>query len=56
MGDTVEVPAPIDDVGIEIMESGPPQYMLQVVSGLSNTCVFFNCYTIERDGLSPCLL
>ena len=46
----VEVPAPIDDVEINIAESFPPQYFVAVKSGLSNACYEFDGYEVSRDG------
>ena len=46
----VEVPAPIDSVDINIAESFPPQYFVQVKSGLPNACYEFNGYDVSRDG------
>ena len=46
----VQVPAPIVSVEILIAESFPPQYFLEVVSGLPNSCAKFAGYRIERMG------
>ena len=46
--DTV-VPAPIDGVEIVVAESFPPQYFLNVKSGLPNGCARFDGYTVNRD-------
>ena len=46
----VEVPAPIDDVEINIAESFPPQYFVHVKSGLPNACYEFDKYEVSRDG------
>ncbi len=46
----VAVPAPIDRVGIEVMESYPLQYNLVIVSGLPNSCVSLGGYSLTRDG------
>ncbi len=46
----VEVLAPIDSVRVEVAESYPPQYFLNVESGLPNGCVVFNDYEVTRDG------
>jgi len=46
----VEVPAPIQEVVINIAESFPPQYFVAVKSGLPNACYEFNGYSISRDG------
>ena len=45
-----EVPAPIDRVAINIAESFPPQYFVQIQSGLPNGCVKFDRYDVDRDG------
>ena len=42
--DLVQVPAPIESVKLNIMESFPLQYSLIVVSGLPNTCVSYGGY------------
>jgi hypothetical protein len=47
---TVAVPAPIDRVGVQVMESYPPQYNLVVASGLPNSCVSFGGYSLSREG------
>ena len=46
----IQVPAPIESVDLIIMESFPPQYSLEVVSGLPNSCVSYGGYTMTRDG------
>ena len=46
----VEVPAPIESVQVLIAESFPPQYFLEVVSGLPNGCVEFDRYDMSRSG------
>ncbi len=46
----VEVPAPIDGVAIDIAESFPPQYFVQILSGLTNGCTRFDRYEVDRDG------
>ena len=46
----VEVLAPIESVELLIAESFPPQYFLEVVSGLPNSCAEFNGYDVARDG------
>lgn len=46
----VEVAAPIDSVEILIRESSPPQYSLQIVSGLPSGCAAFERIDVERDG------
>ena len=42
----VNVRAPIENIEIQIAESWPPQYFLNVVSGLPNSCVKFDSYSI----------
>ncbi len=49
-GDRVVVLAPIDEVRITIAESYPPQYFVQVLSGLPNGCARFDDYDLVRDG------
>ena len=44
------VAAPIESAGITVAESFPPQYMLWVVSGLSNGATTFGEYEVKRDG------
>ena len=44
----VQVLAPIDSLEVLVMESFPPQYALTVVSGLTNGCVTFGGYRLER--------
>ena len=46
----VEVLAPIESVEVLIMESFPPQYSVDVVSGLPNGCTPFCGYRLERNG------
>ena len=46
----VEVPAPIESVNVQILESFPPQVVLSVVSGLPNGCVSFAGYNVTREG------
>ncbi len=46
----VVVPAPIDEVTINVAESFPPQYIVHIVSGLPNGCARFNELTTTRDG------
>ncbi|MCH7746033.1 MAG: PKD domain-containing protein [Chloroflexi bacterium] len=48
--DTIEVPAPIESVVIDIAESFPPQYSALITSGLPNGCVRFDAYDVKRDG------
>ena len=45
----VEVLAPIDDVELRIAESFPPQYFVGIKSGLSNSCVRFGRYEVQRE-------
>ena len=44
------VPAPIEDVTVNIMESFPVQYSLNVTYGLPNGCAEFSGATVARDG------
>ena len=44
------VEAPIESAGVSIAESFPPQYFLQVVSGLSNGATTFGNFAVKRDG------
>jgi len=46
----VEELAPIESVDIAIAESFPPQYFVQVVSGLPSGCASFARSEVERDG------
>ena len=43
----VEVEAPIEDVTLNIVESDPPQYFLEIVSGLPTTC-----HILERNDVN----
>lgn len=45
-----EVEAPIEGVELVIAESNPPQYLLNIVSGLPSGCAKFNDYEVVRDG------
>ena len=45
-----EAVAPIEEVELVIAESNPPQYMLNIVSGLPSGCAKFNEYGVVRDG------
>jgi len=45
-----EAVAPIEDVELVIAESNPPQYMLNIVSGLPSGCAKFDEYDVVRDG------
>ncbi|MEZ4554729.1 MAG: hypothetical protein R3B59_12660 [Dehalococcoidia bacterium] len=52
-GDTETVTgelAPIESVDIRIAESFPPQYFLDVVSGLPSGCASFDHYEVTRSG------
>jgi hypothetical protein len=42
------VRAPIDSVDLRIAESFPPQYFLDVISGLPSGCATFDTYEVER--------
>lgn len=42
--------APIDSVEVRIAESFPPQYFLDVVSGLPSGCATFDRYEVKRAG------
>lgn len=42
--------APIDDLELIVRESFPPQYALQVTSGLPSGCAEFHGATMERTG------
>ena len=46
----VQVLAPVESVEVNIAESFPPQYFLQVTSGLPNGCVEFDGYEVDRSG------
>ena len=48
--DMVQAPAPIESVTINVAESFPPQYFVEVVSGLPNACVEFYNFQESRDG------
>ena len=50
--DMVSVPAPILNVEVQVAESFPVQYFLQVESGLRNGCVAFDGYEVHREGKS----
>ena len=47
---TVEVAAPIENVAVNIAESDPPQYFLEITSGLSDACHTFDRVETERSG------
>ena len=42
--------APIESTDVRIAESAPPQYFLDVVSGLPSGCATFDDYDLERVG------
>ena len=46
----IKTPAPIESVAISVAESDPPQYFVDVVSGLPNACVEFYGYEEHRAG------
>ena len=48
--ETTEVPAPIDGVELNIAESDPPQYFLEVTSGLPDACHTFERIETQRAG------
>ncbi len=48
--DMVKVPAPVESVEIHVAESFPPQYFVEVVSGLPNGCAQFYGYEESRAG------
>ena len=48
--DMVKALAPIESVEIRVAESDPPQYFVDVVSGLPNACVEFYGYEEHRVG------
>lgn len=43
-----EVPAPIDGVDVRILESNPPQYLLNVRAGLPGGCAEKNRHEVQR--------
>jgi hypothetical protein len=45
-----EVPAPIDGLAVRVMESNPPQYMLNVRAGLPSGCAERNRHDTRREG------
>ena len=47
---TVEVAAPIESVAVNIAESDPPQYFLEITSGLSDACHTFDRVETDRSG------
>lgn len=48
--DAERVLAPIDSVNVRVAESAPPQYFLDVASGLPSGCATFDRYDLERTG------
>jgi hypothetical protein len=49
-GERREVEAPVESFDLLILESFPPQYNVEIVSGLPNGCHRFERYEVERDG------
>lgn len=49
-GERIEVEAPVESFEILVLESFPPQYNVEIVSGLPNGCHLFERYEVERDG------
>jgi hypothetical protein len=47
---TERVPAPIESADIRIAESAPPQYYLDVTSGLPSGCAKFDRYEVAPAG------
>ena len=47
---TVEVAAPIESVAVNIAESDPPQYFLEITSGLPDACHAFDRVETDRSG------
>jgi hypothetical protein len=45
----VEVPAPIDGLDVRVLESNPPQYMLNVKAGLPSGCAERNRHETKRE-------
>lgn len=45
----VETPAPIDGVKLVVSEDDPPQYGLEIVSGLPSGCVKLGAYSVSRE-------
>ncbi len=45
-----EVRAPIDGVAVRVLESSPPQYMLNVRAGLPGGCAERNRHEVQRAG------
>jgi hypothetical protein len=48
--DLVSAPAPIERVEINVAESFPPQYFVDIVSGLPNGCARFDSIETNRSG------
>ena len=48
--DHIRVLAPIESIEVLVAESFPPQYFLQVVSGLPNSCITFDEITVDHAG------
>lgn len=48
-GERIEVEAPVESFEILILESFPPQYNVEIVSGLPNGCHLFERYEVERE-------
>ena len=48
--ETTEVSAPIENVAVNIAESDPPQYFLEITSGLPDACHTFDRVETERSG------
>ncbi len=48
--DLVSAPAPIERVEINVAESFPPQYFVDIVSGLPNGCARFDSIEMSRSG------
>lgn len=44
------VPAPIDGLDVRVLESSPPQYMLNVRAGLPSGCAERNRHDVNRTG------
>jgi hypothetical protein len=47
--DRLEVSAPIDGLGVRVLESSPPQYMLNVKAGLPSGCAERNRHEIRQE-------
>ena len=48
--ETTEVSAPIENVVVNVAESDPPQYFLEITSGLPDACHTFDRVETERSG------